>query len=220
MIPIFEPYLNGNEELYLKQCFETNWISSQGPFIKRFEESLREYHSVKHAIATSSCTAALHLTLKAIGIGKGDEVICPDLTFIAPANMVRLAGGDLVLVDIDPKTLTLDVSQLEELITPKTKAIVVVHQFGHSADMDSIIEIARRYDLKVIEDNAESLGGRYKETLLGTIGDAACLSFFANKVITSGEGGAILTNDDVFAEKCMIIMKIHQICNWPASQPT
>ena len=205
MLPIFEPFLDGNEKKYVNQCLQTNWISSQGEFISRFEESFAAYHGIKCAIVTSNCTTALHLSLKAFGIGPGDEVICPDLTFIAPANMVVLSGAKLVLVDIDPHTLAIDPNRLEPLITDHTKAIVVVHQFGHAAPMDEILAIANKYHLKVIEDNAESLGGKYKDRLLGTIGDISCFSFFANKIITAGEGGAILTNDDDIAEKCQIL---------------
>jgi perosamine synthetase len=204
MIPIFEPLLQGNEKKYVAQCLETGWISSQGEFITKFEEQFAAYHGMKQAIVTSNCTTALHISLKALGIGYGDEVICPDLTFIAPANMIVLSGAKLVLVDIDPQTLAIDPTQLESKITDRTKAIIVVHQFGHAAPMDEIMAIAAKHRLRIIEDNAESLGGKYKGKLLGTIGDISCSSFFANKIITSGEGGAILTNDGEIAEKCRI----------------
>ena len=202
MIPIFEPHFTGNEKKYLIDCIDTTWISSQGEYISRFENALAEYHGVKHAIVTSSCTTALHLSLKAMDIGSGDEVICPCLTFIAPANMVILSGAKLVLVDIDNKSFTIDFNLLEEKISKNTKAIVVVHQFGHAAHMDELITIARKYNLKIIEDNAESIGARYKGKLLGTFGDIATYSFFGNKIITSGEGGAILTNNQEVAIKC------------------
>ena len=202
MIPISEPYLHGNERKYVNQCLDTNWISSQGDFILRFETGLARYHGMKYGIATSNCTTALHLSLKALCIGEGDEVICPDLTFIAPANMILLSGAKPILVDIDPLTLAIDVSILESKLTERTKAIVVVHQFGHAAPMDEIMAIARKYNLKVIEDNAESIGGKYKGELLGAIGDVSCFSFYANKIITTGEGGAILTNDENIADRC------------------
>ncbi|MCH8012531.1 MAG: DegT/DnrJ/EryC1/StrS family aminotransferase [Candidatus Marinimicrobia bacterium] len=201
-IPVFEPYLTGNEKKYLLDCIDTNWISSLGKYILDFEKSLADYHQVNNAIATSSCTTALHLSLKALGIGHGDEVICPALTFIAPANMIVLSGAKLVLVDIDPNTLTIDQKLIEENINHNTKAIIVVHQFGHAAHMDEIMAIADKYDLKIIEDNAESIGGKYKNQLLGTIGEISTLSFFGNKIITTGEGGAILTNDDYINIKC------------------
>jgi len=202
MIPIFEPFFTGNEKKYLTDCIDTTWVSSQGKYILRFEKALADYHGVKNAIVTSNCTTALHLSLKALGIGPGDEVICPDLTFIAPANMVVLSGAKLVLVDIHPETLTIDFNLLEEKISKNTKAIIVVHQFGHAAHMDELITIAKKYNLKVIEDNAESIGAKYKGKLLGTFGDISTYSFFGNKIITTGEGGAILTNNEEIAIKC------------------
>jgi len=201
-IPIFEPSLAGNEQKYLLDCITTNWISSQGKYIIEFENALAQYHNLGFGIATTSCTSALHLALKALGIGPGDEVICPDLTFIAPANMVVLSGATLRLVDIEPETMALDPLLLEQSITKYTKAIIVVHQFGHAAPMDEILSIAKKYNLKVIEDNAESIGGKYKGKLLGTFGDLSCFSFFGNKIITTGEGGAILTNDKNLANTC------------------
>ncbi len=202
MIPIFEPYFIGNEKKYLMDCIDTSWISSQGEYITKFEEALADYHSVKFAIVTSNCTTALHLSLKSLGVGKGDEVICPDLTFIAPANMIALSGAKLVLVDINEKTLTIDPVLLEKKITKKTKAIIVVHQFGHPGHMDEIISLAKKYKLKIIEDNAESIGAYYKGRLLGTFGDIATYSFFGNKILTTGEGGALITNDENVAIKC------------------
>ena len=185
MIPIYEPCFNGNEKKYLTDCIDSTWISSQGAYIIKFEKALAEFHDMKHAIVTSNCTTALHLSLKALGIGPGDEVICQDLTFIAPANMVILAGAKLVLVDIHPETLTIDHTLLEERITKKTKAIIVVHQFGHAAHMDEIMSLAEKYGLKIIEDNAESIGARYKGKLLGTFGDVSTYSFFGNNTINS-----------------------------------
>lgn len=202
MIPIFEPFLNGNEKKYLIDCIDSTWISSQGKYIINFEKFIADYHGAEYGIATSNCTTALHLALKALNIGPGDEVICPDLTFIAPANMILLSGAELKLIDIDPDTLALDVDLLKKSITPKTKAIIVVHQFGHAAPMDEIMEIAKKYSLKVVEDNAESIGAKYKGKMLGTFGDITCFSFFGNKVITCGEGGALVTNDKELAVRC------------------
>lgn len=201
-IPIFEPYFIGNEKKYLLDCIESNWISSQGKYVLEFEKSLAKYHQVNYAIVTSNCTAALHLSLKSLDIGPGDEVICPDLTFIAPANMVTLSGAKLVLVDIHPETLTIHPELIEEKISKKTKAIIAVHQFGHAAHMDEIMALAEKYGLKIIEDNAESIGARYKGKLLGTFGDGSTFSFFGNKIITTGEGGAVLTNNEKTAIKC------------------
>jgi len=205
MIPIYIPYLNKNAKKYVSKCIETNWISSQGTYIRKFEKALAKYHKVKYCIVTSGCTSALHLTIKSLNIGKGDEVICPDLTFIAPANMIVLSGAKLKLIDINPETLAIDHKKIEKKITKRTKAIMVVHQFGHSADMDPIMKIARKYNLRVIEDNAESIGGKYKGKKLGTIGDVSTLSFYANKIITSGEGGAVLTNSKKIAERSYIL---------------
>ena len=205
MIPIFIPCLNKKAKKYVSKCIDTNWISSQGAYIYKFEKALAKYHKVKYCVATSSCTSALHLAIKSLNIGKGDEIICPDLTFLAPANMIFHSGAKLKLVDINPETLAIDHKKIEKEITKKTKAIMVVHQFGHSADMDPIMKIARKYNLRVIEDNAESIGGKYKGKKLGTIGDLATLSFYANKIITSGEGGAILTNSKKIVEKCYVL---------------
>ena len=205
MIPIFVPHLNKKAKKYVSKCIDINWISSQGAYIRKFEKALAKYHKVKYCVATSSCTSALHLAIKSLNIGKSDEVICPDLTFLAPANMIVLSGAKLKLVDINPETLAIDHKQIEKKITKKTKAILVVHQFGHSADMDPIMKIAKKYNLRVIEDNAESIGGKYKGKKLGTIGDMATFSFYANKIITSGEGGAVLTNSKQIAEKCYVL---------------
>lgn len=202
MIPIFEPHFIGNEKEYLNDCIDTNWISSQGSYISKFEKAIADYHGVKFAVATSNCTTALHLSLKSIGVGPKDEVICPDLSFISPANMIALSGANLILVDVNYETLTIDVDLIKEKITKHTKAIIVVHQFGHAAHMDELISIANKYNLKIIEDNAESIGAKYKGKLLGTFGDISTYSFFGNKIITTGEGGAILTNDKEIAIKC------------------
>ena len=204
-IPISEPVLNPNAKKYLMDCIKTNWISSQGKYINILEKKLSAYHKVRHCILTSSCTAALHISLKALGIKNGDEVICPDLTFIAPANMIVLSGAKLKLVDIDPETLTICPSKIKKNITKRTKAIIVVHQFGHAAKMDEIMQIAKKYNLKVIEDNAESIGGKYKGKILGSIGHVSTLSFYANKIITTGEGGAVLTNSKVVADKARLL---------------
>ena len=201
-IPIAEPLFFGNEKKYLEDCINSNWISSQGGYIEKLEKALAGYHNLEHAVVTTNCTSSLHLSLKALGIREGHEVICPDLTFIAPANMIVLSGAELVLLDIDKTTLTIDPSLIERKITNKTKAIIIVHQFGHAAHMEEILSISKKYNIKVIEDNAESIGGKYKGKLLGTFGDLSTYSFYANKIITTGEGGAILTNNSEVALKC------------------
>ncbi len=203
MIPIFQPVISNKANKNVLECLKTSWISSQGNFIKKFEKALSSYHKMKYCVVTSSCTTALHLAILALNLKKNDEVICPALSFIAPANMVLLSNLKLVLVDINPKTLTIDEDKIEEKITKRTKAIIVVHQFGHSANMDKILKLKKKYNLKVIEDNAESIGGKFKNKLNGTMGDISTLSFFANKIITTGEGGAILTNNKNLYLKCL-----------------
>lgn len=203
MIPIYSPAISITAHKYVKKCLDTNWISSQGNFIKKFENEISRYHKMKYCVVTSNCTSALHLSILSLGLKKNDEVICPALSFISPANMVILSNLKLVLVDIDPFTLNIDENKIEQKITNKTKAIIVVHQFGHSANMQKILKIKKKYNLKLIEDNAESIGGKFKDKLNGTFGDLSTLSFFGNKIITTGEGGAILTNSKKYYLKCL-----------------
>ena len=205
MIPIFEPYFFGNETKYINQCLKTKWISSQGSFVKKFEKKLCDFHKMKYCVATSSCTTSLHLALLSLGIGSGDEVLCPTLTFIAPANMIKMTGAKPVFVNINLETLTIDPKHIESKINQKTRAIIVVHQFGHASHMDEIMKIAKRHKIKVIEDCAESIGAKYKSKKLGTIGDISCFSFFSNKIITSGEGGALITNNKKIYERAATI---------------
>lgn len=195
MIPIFDISLGDNEKKYVKDCLNTNWISSQGKYVNKFEKKIANFYKSKYCIVTSSCTTALHLSLNSIDIKPGDEVICPALTFISPANMIALSGANLVLIDIDRRTLNIDVNKIENKITKRTKAIIVVHQFGHAAEMNKILKLKRKYNLKIIEDNAESFGGYYNDKILGGIGDISVSSFFGNKIITTGEGGALVTNN-------------------------
>jgi perosamine synthetase len=205
MIPIFEPKISAKAKINVNKALKDNWISSQGNFINQFEKKLAKFHKRKFALVTSSCTTALHLSLLSLNLKKGDEVICPALTFIAPANMVLLSNLKLKLVDIDPITLTIDITKLKKVISKKTKALVVVHQFGHAAHMKEIIDISRKYNIKIIEDNAESIGGYYKNKILGSMGDVSTLSFYGNKIITTGEGGALLTNSKKLYRKCKIL---------------
>ncbi|MGE4280783.1 MAG: DegT/DnrJ/EryC1/StrS family aminotransferase [Magnetospirillum sp.] len=211
MIPIFEPEFTGKERQYLLECINTGWISSQGRFIVEFEAAYAQHTGMAFGIATSNCTTALHLSLLAMGIGAGDEVICPDLTFIAPANMIAMTGATPVLVDVEPSGWGIDPDRLEARITPRTKAIIVVHAFGHAANMGPIMEIARRHGLKVIEDVAEAPDAEWIDPAtgigqrVGTFGDAACYSFFANKIMTSGEGGIILCHDTDLARELRVL---------------
>ena len=194
-IPVAKPSLGGNEVKYVSECLVTNWISSQGNYVNRFEKIFAEYCDVNHAITSSSGTTALHLALTALGIGQGDEVIVPDLTFAACANVIIHCGARPVFIDVTESTWTMDPVLLEDLITERTKAIMPVHLYGHPCDMDAIIDIARKHKIYVIEDCAEALGSLYKSKRVGTQGTIGCFSFFANKLITTGEGGMLITND-------------------------
>jgi len=205
MIPVWEPVLDGNEERYVRDCLETNWISSLGRYITRFEEAFAAWCGMPYGIACSSGTAALHLSLVALGIGPGDEVIVPDFTLIVSANTVILAGAKPVLVDVDPKTWCLDPKRIEEKITPRTKAIMPVHMYGHPCDMPAILEIARRHDLAVIEDCAEAHGAEIAGRKVGTFGDAGCFSFYGNKILTTGEGGMVVVRDAALAAKLRLL---------------
>lgn len=204
MIPIFEPKFEDAEKVNLMHCIDSGWISSQGKYIEEFEEKFALWNEVGFGVASSNCTTALHLALKALDIGQGDEVICPDLTFIAPANMIHVAGAKPVLVDVDMVSWCLDPAKVVEKITPRTKAIIVVHVFGHAAPMDELMKIADKYNLAVIEDVAEAPGATYKGKMVGTFGHIACYSFFANKIMTTGEGGISITSDASLAKKMKI----------------
>jgi perosamine synthetase len=199
MIPVCEPLLGGKEAEYVLDCINTNWISSQGKYIGQFEEKFAAYCGCKHGITTTSGTTALHLALVACGIGPGDEVIIPTYTMIATAYAVVYTGASMVLVDAEPETWNIDVSKIEEKITSRTRAILPVHIYGHPCDMDPITEIARRHNLYVIEDAAEAHGAEYKGKKAGSFGDINCFSFYANKIITTGEGGMIVTNNEKLA---------------------
>ena len=200
IIPVCEPTLGGNELKYVSDCIETNWISSAGKYITRFEEQFAQKSGAKHGIACANGTVALHLALATMGIGPGDEVILPTFTMIATMNAVAYTGATPVLIDSELGTWNMDVAQLESKITSRTKAIIPVHTYGHPVDMDRVMEAARKHKLYVIEDAAEAHGAEYKGRKIGSIGDATCFSFYANKIITTGEGGMVLTNDDETAK--------------------
>lgn len=205
MIPVAEPCLGEEELKNVVEAVKTNWISSKGKFIPEFEGSFANYCNVKHGIATSNGTTALHLALVALGIKDGDEVIVPSLTFISTANVIRLCNATPVFVDSHPDYWCIDPARLEEKITEKTKAIIPVHIYGHPCDMDSILEIAKKHNLFVIEDAAEAHGSEYKGKRVGGLGDISCFSFYGNKIITTGEGGMCLTDNSELAEKMRIL---------------
>jgi len=197
-----EPLLDGNEKKYLTECIDTGWISSEGPFVRRFEQEFADRMGRKHGIAVSNGTAALDAAVDALDIGPGDEVILPTFTIISCINQIVRCGAKPVLVDSDPVTWNMDVNQIESRITPRTKAIMVVHIFGLPVDMDPVLELADRYGLKLIEDAAEMIGQTCRGRPCGSFGDLSTFSFYPNKHVTTGEGGMILTDDDKLAEAC------------------
>ncbi len=201
MIPVCEPFLVGKELEYVTDCLKTNWVSSQGKYVSEFEERFANYCSCKYGISTTSGTTALHLALASLGIGPKDEVIIPAFTMIATLFAVIYTGAKPVLVDAEPETGNIDPHQIEEKITPMTRAVLPVHIYGHPCDMDPIMKIARKYNLRVVEDAAEVHGAEYKGRKAGGIGNINCFSFFANKIITTGEGGMVVTSDEKIAEK-------------------
>ena len=201
MIPVCEPFITGKELEYIGDCLKTNWISSKGKYIEKFEDKFSHYCGCRYGVSTTSGTTALHLAIASLGISKGDEVIVPAFTMIATVFAIIYAGAKPILVDSEPETWNIDVGQIEEKITPQTKAILPVHIYGHPCDMEPILDIARRHGLYVIEDAAEAHGAEYKGKRVGGISDIGCFSFYANKIITTGEGGMIVTNKREIAER-------------------
>jgi perosamine synthetase len=201
LIPVCEPLLSGNEKLYLNSALDTNWISSQGQYLSMFEEAFANYCGVKYSTAVSNGTNAIHLGLKALGIQEGDEVIVPNFTMICSALPVCYLKAMPVFVDSEMDTWNINPALIETKITSKTKAIMVVHIYGHSCDMNPIKALAEKYSLKIIEDAAEVHGAEYFGTKCGNLGDISAFSFFANKIITTGEGGMVLTNDKELFER-------------------
>ncbi len=201
MIPVAEPTIAGNEIQYVLDALKSGWISSAGKYLDLFEKKFSAYCDVQQGIACSNGTTALHLAIESLGIGKGDEVIIPTFTMIGSANAVVYSGAKPVLIDSEPNTWNIDVDKIEEKLTPRTRAIMVVHTYGHPVDMDKVNEIASRNNLFVIEDAAEAHGAFYKGRKVGSLSDIACFSFYANKIITCGEGGMVVTNNESLANK-------------------
>lgn len=201
MIPLCIPEIRGNEWKYIKECLDTNWVSSVGKFVDRFEEEFAKYNEAKAAVVTMNGTAALQLALVTLGVGEGDEVIVPSMTFISSVNAIKYVGAIPVFVDVDRETFVMDVNKVEELITEKTKAIMPVHIYGYPVEMDELNIIARKHNLYVVEDATEALGTKYKGRLAGTLGDIGCFSFNGNKLITTGAGGMLITNNEDVAKK-------------------
>lgn len=202
-IPVCEPFLPGNEKKYVLDCLETGWISSAGKYVSAFEKEFAAYCGASYAVGVCNGTVALHLALVALGIKKDDEVIIPNFTMIASAFAVCYTGAIPVFVDADRSTWNIDVSKIEAVITKKTKAIMPVSIFGQTCDMDAINALAKKYNLFVIEDAAESHGAEYKGRKSGNLADISAFSFFANKNLTTGEGGMIVTNDEQLYKKAL-----------------
>lgn len=198
IIPITSPYFDEKELIKVKECLDSGWVT-QGPMVEQFEKEFRKVHESNYAVAVSSCTAALHMALLALGIGRGDEVIVPAFTWITSASCAEYVGADVRFVDVEKETMNINPAKIEEAISPKTKAIIVVHLFGNPAKMDEIMNIARRHNLYVVEDCACAIGSTYRGKKVGTIGDIGCFSFHPRKAITTGEGGICSTdNEEVY----------------------
>ena len=201
-IPVNEPLLDGNEKKYLCECIDTGWISSEGPFVKQFEEKMSEAAGRKYGVAVSNGTAALEVAMQAIGIGAGDEVIMPAFTIISCAMAVTKLGAKPVLIDSDKNTWNMNVEEIEAKITPKTKAILAVHLYGLPAEMNVILELAQKYNLKIVEDAAEMHGQTYFGRPCGSFGDISTFSFYSNKHVTTGEGGMVVMDNEELANRC------------------
>ena len=204
-IQVARPAFLGNERKYVEECLETTWISSIGRFIGAFEHEFARLCGVRYAIACNTGTSAVHLALLGMNVGIGDQVIVPSLTFIATANAVRYCGAEPIFVDSEPRTMNLDPELIERAITPQTRGIVAVHLYGHPVDMDPIREIAARHSLFIIEDAAEAHGARYKGRFVGALSEVAAFSFFGNKILSTGEGGMVTTDDPDVAERVRLL---------------
>ncbi len=201
MIPVCEPLIGEKELKYVTECLKTGWISSSGKYIDEFEKKWAAYCGMKYGIAVSNGTTALQIAVGCLDLEPDDEVIIPTFTIISCATAVIYNNARPVVVDSDPTIFTIDTNKIEEKITENTRAIMPVHIYGHPCDMDPIFDLAKKYDLIIIEDAAEAHGGEYKGRKCGSLGDISCFSFYANKIITTGEGGMLLTNSSDYAEK-------------------
>lgn len=207
-IPVNEPLLNGNEKKYLCECIDTGWISSEGPFVKKFEQKMSASVNRKYGIAVSNGTAAVEVACQALGITKDDEVIMPTFTIISCAMAVTKLGAVPVLIDSDINNWNMIVDDIEAKITEKTKAIMIVHLYGLPINVDKVLKLAKKYNLKVIEDAAEMHGQTYNGKPCGSFGDISTFSFYPNKHITTGEGGMVVTDDEILAERCRTLRNL------------
>lgn len=204
-IPVSQPFIGERAKELVNECLDTGWISSQGTHVGLFEREFAKYVGASFAISVTSGTAALHLALMALEVGPGDEVIVPDLTFAATANAVLLCGARPVLCAVESATWTMDLRDCESLISPKTKAIIPVHLYGNPVDMNALLKLAESREIAIIEDCAESLGATLNEEHMGTFGTVGCYSFFANKLLSTGEGGMLTTNDAQLADRIRVL---------------
>lgn len=205
MIPVYEPFLDDNVRKYVLDCVESGWISSLGEYVGRFEGAFSRYCGVPHGVGTSNGTTALHLALKVLSVGPGDEVVVPGLTFVASANAVHYTGASPIFVDVDPKSWCMDLDDVRRKLTSRTRAIMAVHLYGHPVDVDPLMELARAHALWVVEDAAEAHGATYKGRRVGGLGHVGCFSFYGNKIITTGEGGMLVTADPHLAERAAFL---------------
>ena len=195
IIPVYRPDLTGNEKAYVNQCLDSTWVSSKGEFIDRFQVDFARFIGAQNVVAVSNGTVALHLALLGVGIGPGDEVIVPSLTYVAAVNAVRYVGATPVFADADAKTWQVNPSHVARLVTPRTRAILAVHTYGQACDLAALGDLCRKHNLRLIEDCAEAFGTRIGARHVGTFGDVATFSFFGNKTVTTGEGGMVVSRD-------------------------
>lgn len=203
IIPVYKPYIHGNEKKYVSECINSGWISSKGIFVQKFENTFKDKINVAYAATVCNGTVAIHLALLALGIGPGDEVIVPTLTYIATVNAVTYTGAVPVFADSLNKTWQINPTEVKKKITSKTKAIIAVHLYGHPCEMDELGKIAKEKNLYIVEDCAEAVGSMYKKNYVGNFGDLATFSFYGNKTITTGEGGMIVSNNPLFHQRVM-----------------
>lgn len=204
MIPIAKPYLDKKEAQYAYDTILTGWVT-QGPKVQEFEEKFAAYVGSKYAVALSNCTTALHLSMLVAGVNEDDEVICPSMSYVATANAIRYVGAKVVFAEVNPITYNIDIEDVQKKITPKTKAILIVHQIGMPADIDAFKQLCNEHHLVLIEDAACAVGASYKGNKIGSHSDLVCFSFHPRKVITTGDGGMVTTNNEVYRDKIKLL---------------